>query len=345
MSRPTVKDIAKIAGVSLATVDRVLNGRAGVRQKTVDRVFHVIEEIGYTRDIYAANLARQREYKLVFVLAEGESRFSSVIAKEVMDSFAPWAVNRVAIELIKAPNDDLHKLAEVLNSLKEKAYDGIAVMAPETPLVRDAVNGLVEAGVSVVTLVSDLPDSGRNHFVGIDNIAAGRIAGFLMSRFLGKEGGKVLVTTSSMHLRDSVERRLGFDALIAEQNPAVFALPTVEGHNNKDTLTAAIKRVMEIHPDIKGFYSVGPGVSTLVNLLEEIGVAKELIVIAHDLTPRTRAGLENESIDAVIAQNVGHVIRSGIRVLKALSDGIPIDPSLERIRIDIVLKENLFNWT
>ncbi len=344
MARPTVKDIAKTAGVSLATVDRVLNGRTGVRQKTVDKVQQVIDEIGYTRDIYAANLARQRQYKLAFVLAEGESRFSNVVATEVLASIAPSATDRVAIELIKAPSDDLHKLAEMLNLLIGQGYDGIAVMAPETPVVRDAVKNLVESGISVITLVSDLPESGRQHFVGIDNIAAGRIAGFLMGRFLGRDGGKVLVTTSSMQLRDSVERRLGFDALMSEKYPMVTPLPTIEGHNDKETLTTTIKRVMDIHPDLKGFYSVGPGISTLVGLLEELGVAQEMVVIAHDLTPRTRSGLKSEAIDAVIAQNVRHVIRSAIRVMKALSDGTAIDADLERIRIDIVLKENLFNW-
>ncbi|MGK0398421.1 MAG: LacI family transcriptional regulator, partial [Gammaproteobacteria bacterium] len=65
MARPTVKDIAKHAEVSLATVDRVLNGRAGVRKSTIARVYKTIEEIGYVRDIDAANLARRREYKML----------------------------------------------------------------------------------------------------------------------------------------------------------------------------------------------------------------------------------------------------------------------------------------
>ena len=46
MPRPTVKDIAKTANVSLATVDRVLNERTGVRQFTIDKVLKVIDEIG-----------------------------------------------------------------------------------------------------------------------------------------------------------------------------------------------------------------------------------------------------------------------------------------------------------
>ena len=71
VSRPTVYDIAKNAGVSLATVDRVLNERPGVRAKTIARVQEAFQRIGYVRDVAAANLARQRDYELMFVLPEG----------------------------------------------------------------------------------------------------------------------------------------------------------------------------------------------------------------------------------------------------------------------------------
>ena len=344
MSRPTVKDIAKHAEVSLATVDRVLNGRAGVRKATIDRVFKTIAEIGYVRDIDAANLARRREYKLAFVLAEGDNRFSTAVENKINEVISGPVADRTVLELIKAPEDDLHKVAAILNSLGKKNYDGIAVMAPETPLVRDAIRHLKEAGLAVVTLVSDLPDSGRDQYVGIDNIAAGRIAGFLMSSFLGKQGGKVLITSGSLRLRDSVERRLGFDAYMLEKNQQVNALPTLEGHSSAEILTDAVGNALKANSDIRGFYSAGAGITALLALLRESGRA-DTFVIAHDLTPQTREGLENETIDAVISQDVGHMIRSAIRVLKAVSDGTEIDAAQELIRIDIVLKENLFNWS
>jgi LacI family transcriptional regulator len=194
-------------------------------------------------------------------------------------------------------------------------------------------------------LVSDLPDSGRDQYVGIDNIAAGRIAGFLMSSFLGKQGGKVLITSASMRLRDSVERRLGFDAYMLEKNQQVNALPTLEGHSSKEILTKAVANALKVNPDIRGFYSAGAGITALLALLRESERTLDTFVIAHDLTPQTREGLENETIDAVISQDVGHMIRSAIRVLKAVSDGTEIDAAQELIRIDIVLKENLFNWS
>jgi LacI family transcriptional regulator len=76
VSRPTVHDIAKEAGVSLATVDRVLNARPGVREKTIAKVQEAVARLGYVRDTYAANLARQRQYRFAFVLPEGPSQFA-----------------------------------------------------------------------------------------------------------------------------------------------------------------------------------------------------------------------------------------------------------------------------
>ena len=76
MGKPTVHDIAKEAGVSLATVDRVLNRRPGVRTATVARVQAAIDKLGYVRDLSAANLARGRLYRLAFVLPDRKSQFS-----------------------------------------------------------------------------------------------------------------------------------------------------------------------------------------------------------------------------------------------------------------------------
>ena len=77
--KPTVNDIARVAGVSLATVDRVLNARPGVRQVTVDRVNDAIAKLGYVRDTAAANLARRRVYRLLFILPETTNEFVAAL--------------------------------------------------------------------------------------------------------------------------------------------------------------------------------------------------------------------------------------------------------------------------
>jgi LacI family transcriptional regulator len=67
MARPTVRDIAREAGVSLATVDRVLNARPRVRENSVRRVQDAVEKLGYVRDVSAANLAKRKEYRFAFI--------------------------------------------------------------------------------------------------------------------------------------------------------------------------------------------------------------------------------------------------------------------------------------
>jgi LacI family transcriptional regulator len=65
------------------------------------------------------------------------------------------------------------------------------------------------------------------------------------------------------------------------------------------------------------------------------------IVIGHDLTPYARSGLKAGWLHAVVTQNIGHLARSALRVLRARADGLRIDDEQERLRIEILIRENL----
>ena len=79
MTRVTAQDVAKEAGVSLATVDRVLNHRKGVRESTIERVTAAMDRLNFVRDQAAANLARGRSYTFTFIVPAGETAFMSWI--------------------------------------------------------------------------------------------------------------------------------------------------------------------------------------------------------------------------------------------------------------------------
>lgn len=341
MARPTVNDIAKAAGVSLATVDRVLNARPGVTEKTVRRVNAAIEQIGYVRDVTAANLARQRRYKLVFVLPEAPKLFVSTLREAISEATKSSIADRTDVGIISFPAGNPHALVKSLRTLGAENTDGVAIFAPETPHVRDAIARLKADGVPVVALVSDLPNSERDHFVGIDNIAAGRTAGFLMGKFLGDRGGAVMVLVSSMQARDNVERRLGFDQVMAESFSGIEVLPSLENYDDEEITARVVSEVLDNRPDITGIYSVGHGSRALVDVLRGRERRGGMTLIAHELTSVTREALREGLMDAVISQNVGHIVRSALRVLRAKSDGLDIVASQERIRIEIVVKENL----
>ncbi|MEM9046236.1 MAG: LacI family DNA-binding transcriptional regulator [Pseudomonadota bacterium] len=340
MSRPTVHDIAKEAGVSLATVDRVLNARPGVRDKTIAKVQAAIDRIGYVRDTFAANLARQRQYRFAFVLPGAQSQFARTLKDALKEAYASQLADRVLLDTIDIPTQDPHAIVRSLRGLKTSKLDGVAIMAPETPQVRDAIARLKEEGLAVVTLVSDLPNSSRDYFVGINNVAAGRTAGQLMGNFLGSEG-EILIVSNSLRSRDSLERRLGFDDVIASDFPDLTVLPSIESYDDPQRMKRVIHAVLAARPALAGVYSMGAGNSSLLAALRESDRLKELMIIAHELTPVTRQCLLDNEIAAVINQNVGHLVRSALRVLRGLCDNVPIYESQERIRIEIMMRENL----
>lgn len=340
MNKPTVHDIARAAGVSLATVDRVLNERPGVREKTVERVQDAVTRLGYVRDTHAANLARNRTYRFAFLLPDGKGQFLEELRNSISEAAEGPLGHRVELRQIMVPARDQSALVRVLSSLDEANLDGLAIMVTETAIVRDAIARLKAAGVAVVSLVSDQPNSARDHFVGIDNLAAGRTAGMLLGRFIGPRAGKVLAVATSMQSRDMAERRLGFDQVMAEHFPHLERLPSIEGHSDPALTERLTREAVDRAGNVVGLYSIGASIRAIGTVLKEQS-GPRIFCVDHELTANARALLEAGVIDAVINQNTGHLARSALRVLRAKSDGQMIDAAQERIRIDIVIRENL----
>ena len=340
MARPTVHDIAKEAGVSLATVDRVLNARPGVRAKTIARVNDAVSRLGYVRDTYAANLARQRQYRFAFLLPESSSQFANALQEALQEAYSSNVADRTELKVIRVPSQDPHAIVRTLKSMNTSRLDGLAMMVPETPQVRDAVSRLKDSGLAVVTLVSDLPNSRRDFFVGVNSIAAGRTAGLLMGRFV-RGPGEILVVTDSLQSRDSLERRLGFDAVISREFRSITALPTLESYGDLARLQRIVETAVAARRDLVGVYSMGSGNMTLMAALRGSWRLGELDVLVHELTPAMRCALQDNEVTAVIAQNVGHLVRSALRVLRNVCDHRPIYEAQERVRIEVVLRENL----
>ena len=341
MGKPTIKDLARVAGVSLATVDRVLNNRGGVRQATVGRVTDAIRSLNYVRDISAANLARCTEYKLLFLLPDYDDEFTNMILRAIEEANVSLAHERTTASIIRVPANDPHRIAQEIDRLSPDNVDGVAIMAPETAQVRDAILRLGSRDIAVVAFVSNQPNAQSAYFVGINNEAAGRTAGQLLARFTGERQGAVLVITETMQSRDSLERRLGFDAIMASYTPRLQVCPSVETYGDATRTAKIVTAALRNNPEIVGIYLMNHDISETMQVIQEQGIPQNFVIIGHELTKYARARLVDGSMDAVITQDVGHLVRSAIRILKARIARIGTVPSQERIRIEIILRENL----
>lgn len=338
-SKPTVNDVASHAGVSLATVDRVVNGRPGVRTVTIERVNKSINELGYIRDTAAANLARRRLYRFTFMIPNTDSGFFDSLASQIEAQTGVLSTERTALEIKRITAFDSHSVVIALDSLDNKGTDGVALIAPETATVRDAIGRARARGIVVVALISDLPSSLRNHFVGIDNRSAGQTAAQLLGRFIKADKGSILLLINSRLARDHLERRHGFDMIMSEHFPQFKVLPSIEARDDTELLETVLPNAFNEWDDIKGVYA---SMSSNKGLIDFLGNrSDDLMVIAHELTPLSRNALQRGVFDALISQDTGHIVRSAVRLMRATIEAVPYNALQERIRIDIFMKENL----
>jgi LacI family transcriptional regulator len=340
MSRRTLEDVARAAGVSLATVDRALNGRPGVREQTRRKIEDAVRRLSYRPDRAAAALARGQRWRFCFVLPVGDNVFMNQLAQAVRETAAWMAEERADIELVHVDVFDGPVLARELAQLGRR-YDGFAIVALDHPAVREAIDALVAMGRHVVTLVSDVPTARRHHYVGLANFAAGRTAGTLLGRFVGPRRGTVGVIAGSLALRDHAERLAGFAQALSEVAPHLDIAPTREGRDDRERTRAATEELLAACPDLVGLYVIGAGKRGAAAALERAGRTREVVFVGHELTPDTRRFLLSGTMDAVVNQDAGHEARSAARVLLAHCESRPINAAQERIRIDVFVKDNL----
>lgn len=338
--RATVSDVAREAGVSTATVDRVLNQRAGVRDATVQRVLKAASELGYLPDsALFANMA-PRAMELMFLLPAGTNRYLQMLGDYIgyaQDTLAPFNV-RCRCRFIDS--FDPKVVAEGL--LRHgKGMDGLAFMAVEHPLVREAVNTLADRGVHVATLISDLSNSARVAYVGLDSRAAGRTAGHLIGRFIGPRSGKVATIAGSLSYRAHEEREAGFLHVMREMFPALGTLGMREGQDDAELNYRQVKALLEQHPDLIGLYNIGGASDGVGRALKEAGRDQSVVFIGHGLTPDTRALLIDGTLDAVITQHPQTMVMQCVRIFTNLRDGRDPQTGVEPVRISIVLRDNL----
>ena len=339
-AKPTIVDIARESGVSPATVDRVLNEREGVKRATVTKVIAVAQRLNYPLPVQMMARPGLIHLNFDFVLPSGPNTFMQTLGRLVTEIEHSDGVHsaRGRVHLVERFNPEA--LSRRLLRLGDNT-DGVAVVALEHPLVREAVNVLVGRGVPVVSFLSDLSNSRRIGYVGVDNRAAGRTAGYLLGRFIGPRAGKVAMIAGSLSYRGHEEREMGFRHILGEEFPALRIVGLAEGRDDHARNYAATKELLAEHPDLVGIYNIGGGSRGTAEALLELKPLPRVVFVGHELTEHTRRYLMQGAMDAVINQDPAQEVIGAMRLLIAHRDQPGAPASVEATRIEIFVRDNL----
>jgi LacI family transcriptional regulator len=333
--RYRIREIAQQAGLSVATVDRVLNGRRGVREGTADEVRRAVVELDRQRE----QLQLAGRTYLVDLVMQAPQRFSSAVRaalEQALPDLRPAVLRaRFHLQEESSPED----VVAVLERVQRRGTHGVLLKAPDDPRVVHAVNELADAGTPTVTLVTDLPVSRRIAYVGIDNRAAGATAAYLLTRMAPASTGGVLVSLSSTSFRGEEEREMGFRGVMRELAPDRRLVEVTETAGLDATTLSAVTTVLRDDPSIDVVYSIGGGNAAILEAFRAVGRAPTTF-IAHDLDDDNVPLLRARQLSAVLHHDLDSDLQQACRLILQARGVLPGPPWSHSSQIQVITPYN-----
>ena len=341
-SRPTIADLAQAAGVSIATVDRVINGRHRVREETSRRVYDAATEIGF----HAVSLLRQRvfeglpQYKLGFILQKPKHDFYQSFARELEHAVLSAPGIRGVPQIEFSTNQTPTALAEMIRTVGGR-NQALAMTAPDYPALSVAVEELKHKGIPVFSLLSDFASGIREGYLGLNNRKAGRTAAWMIAK-AARRPGKVAVFVGSHRFHGHELREMGFRSYFRENAPEFEVLDTLVNLETRQITHEATLDLLHRHPDLTGFYVAGGGMEGAISAIREEKLAGKLNIVVNELTPESRAALADDIVMMAISTPLQRLCRELVmQMVSSIENGPAGVPGQTFLPFEMYVPENI----
>jgi LacI family transcriptional regulator len=339
MTRPhRVRDIADQCGLSPATVDRVVNRRPGTSPRAVRAVEQAILDL----DRQQSQLRLGARTVMLDVVVQAPVRFSSAVTQAVEAELptARPAAMRARFHLRESADPAAAAAALDAVDTRGRMSHGVLLKAPDHPEVAAAARRLWERGVPVVTVVTDIRDSRRIAYVGLDNAAAGATAAYLIAQWLAGHRGEVLLTLSRSSFMGELERAEAFGATLARLDPGRRVVTVTDSDGLDDRLGAMVAVELQRNPRLAAVYSVGGGNRATVTQFETARRPCRAFV-GHDLDDDNLALLREGRLTAVLHHDLNADMRSAIRQVLRHHRLLPGAPTSVPAEVRVVTPHNI----
>lgn len=341
-----IKDIAKQAGVSIGTVDRVLHNRGEVKEETRSRINLIIEQMGYTPNLLAKSLASKKTYKIAVVIPDSSddnpywqkpAEGIGIAARELENFHA-----EIRYEHFNASDEE--SFNNVLEKVCNQPIDGLVL----TPVFRQTaltyLQLLDNQGIPYVFIDIDMPGSNNLGYFGQDARQSGIVAGKFMNLFIPDKANIFIVKQTnrkifSGHIESRVE---GFLQYLFQKRPAQdlnvhqIEIDLLNPEEPDATLGSAIIK----HPEVNGIFVPNSRAFRMAQFLNKHQL-NNCITIGYDLLDQNIELLQRDMITCLISQKPEEQSYKAIMSLfHFLAHHKPITKT-NYSPIDIIIKENI----
>ncbi len=331
-----LKSIAFQAGLSLATVDRVVHRRGNVKQETALRVQDAIKELEKQRQT-----AKQAGKRFTLdVIMEAPERFSKEVKKafeKEMPGMRP-ASFRCRFHLNEIMS--VSQIIALLNKIHRRGSHGLILKVPNVPEINQVVQKIVAVGIPVVSFVTDIARSNRLAYIGMDNYKAGQTAGYMLKNFLGNQSGQILLTLSRDVFQGEEDRESGFRSIFSDIPQRIKILKLSEGRGDNSRTENLALELLSREQNILAVYSAGGGNKAILEAVKRTKQPCQFF-IAHDLDIDNVQLLRQGKISLVIYHNLRQDARRACQLILQHHRLLPSDFTISPSEIGIATPYNI----
>jgi LacI family transcriptional regulator len=298
----TIKEIADMAGVSRGTVDRVLNNRGLVRDETAERIRQIASALDYRPNRAGKILVnRKKALNVALILFRGENPFFADVLSGAKAKAEELQDMGITVSFYDTSIDNPEEQIRLLLDLEEKGVNGIALTPICDSRVAQTISEISARGIPIVTINTDIENSGRIAFVGSDHQVGGRLASGLANLVSGGNA-KVGIISGSASVLCHTQRVSAFVENCRLRYPGLKVLAQCENLDDDLISYEKTRAMLRQHPDLDVLYLASAGVYGTVRALQSLDVAGKIKVISHDLIPVTIDAIKTGTIAATIVQ-------------------------------------------
>lgn len=336
----TVVEIARQAGVSIGTVDRVLHSRGRVSSETRTRILEIIQETGYQPNALARHLKRKQTYRIGLLIPEleKESRYWQLVDDGLSRAVSELSAFSFSVERFTFVRPDRASLSDAFARMVASdctAWVIAPIMQEETLVLLSEV----EHPVPYTFIDSPLPGAEPLTTVAQEPFQGGFLAGRMMELVAPGDGtfAAILPYTEAFNLN---ERARGFAAWFSGR-PRSRVVNLVCPEPRMDVATATLERAMAEHPDMKGMFAVSAIGHKIASIVSGHGWRDRVALVGYDLVAENERCLRDGMIDCILSQRPDEQGRIALfQIYRHLVYG---ETSAREVRMpfDVYFKENL----
>lgn len=342
MKRPTIPDLANAAGVSVSTVNRILNQPESVRQPTRERVLSAAESIGFYGLGTIEHSVRQGRdtHRLGVLLQQEGRRFYRNLGNAIASEARQRSEEKVDLRLEYLDDLSPERVAERLIALGDSC-DAVAVVAAQHPIVADAIDAVMANGVPVAGLIAPLSAQGNVSFVGLDNWKVGRTAAWAFNNIV-RSPGKIGILVGNHRYRNQEMNESGFRSYFREHNTAFTPLEPLATYESAAAARELVESLLKEHEDLCGLFVSGGGITGALAALRDTPRRKDFVAVGYELFDETRAALIDGTLTMVISHPMETFARETISTLiKAKKAGADAGAQRVALGFEIYTSENV----